>query len=170
MRRATGQSLRCVSSAVCRPCLPFIFTRRWHYVYKGILLGTPNREPQEYTRNVMEYKDPGRYIPIIYLLHSWGSRFGVPSKVPLVYAWALSSPIACTFYKEEVYALVERMWISMGSRTCRFSRITLTCRLVLPPKGSQNLMLPSRVYRSCLIRISVGIRRRTSYWRRQELT
>ena len=31
----------------------------------------------------MEYKDPGRYIPIIFLLHSWGSLFGVPSKVPL---------------------------------------------------------------------------------------
>ena len=27
----------------------------------------------------MEYKDPGRYIPIIYLLYSWGSQFGVPS-------------------------------------------------------------------------------------------
>ena len=45
---------------------------------KGTLLGTPNREPQEYSRNIMEYKDPGRYIPIIYLLYSWGSRFGVP--------------------------------------------------------------------------------------------
>ena len=32
----------------------------------------------------MEYKDPGRYIPIIYLLYSWGSLFGVPSRVPLV--------------------------------------------------------------------------------------
>ena len=31
----------------------------------------------------MEYKDPGRYIPIIYLLYSLGSRFGVPSRVPL---------------------------------------------------------------------------------------
>ena len=31
----------------------------------------------------MEYKDPGRYIPIIYLLYSWGSLFGVPSRVPL---------------------------------------------------------------------------------------
>ena len=31
----------------------------------------------------MEYKDPGRYIPIIYLLYSWGSRFGVPSRVLL---------------------------------------------------------------------------------------
>ena len=33
----------------------------------------------------MEYKDPGKYIPIIYLLYSWGSRFGVPSRVPLYY-------------------------------------------------------------------------------------
>ena len=31
----------------------------------------------------MEYKDPGRYILIIFLLYSWGSLFGVPSKVPL---------------------------------------------------------------------------------------
>ena len=31
----------------------------------------------------MEYKDPGRYIPIIYLLYSWEPRFGVPSRVPL---------------------------------------------------------------------------------------
>ena len=28
--------------------------------FKGTLLGTPNREPQEYSRNIMEYKDPGR--------------------------------------------------------------------------------------------------------------
>ena len=50
---------------------------------KGTLLGTPNREPQEYIRNIMEYKDPGRYIPIIYQLYSWGSLFGVPRRVPL---------------------------------------------------------------------------------------
>ena len=31
----------------------------------------------------MEYKVPVRYIPIIYLLYSWGSLFGVPSRVPL---------------------------------------------------------------------------------------
>ena len=30
----------------------------------------------------MEYKDPNKYIPIIYLLYSGGSRFGVPSRVP----------------------------------------------------------------------------------------
>ena len=51
---------------------------------KGTLLGTPNREPSEYSRNIMEYKDPGRHIPIIHLLYSWGSRFGVPSSVPLL--------------------------------------------------------------------------------------
>ena len=50
---------------------------------KGTLLGAPNREPQEYSRNIMEYKDPGRYIPIIFLLYSWGSLFGIPSRVPL---------------------------------------------------------------------------------------
>ena len=52
--------------------------------FKGTILGTPNREPQEHSRNIMEYKDPGRYIPIMYLLNSWGSQFGVPnSRVPL---------------------------------------------------------------------------------------
>ena len=51
-------------------------------LFKGILLGTPNREPQQYSRNIMEYEDPGRYIPIIYLLSSWGSRFGVPTPNP----------------------------------------------------------------------------------------
>ena len=33
----------------------------------------------------MEYKDPGRYIPVMFLLYSWGSLFGIPSKVPLLY-------------------------------------------------------------------------------------
>ena len=37
------------------------------------------RQPQEYSRNVMQSKDPCRYIPIIFILYSWGSRFGVPS-------------------------------------------------------------------------------------------
>ena len=50
--------------------------------YKGTLLGTPNREPQDYNRSVIEVKDPGRYIPIIFLLYSWGSLFGVPNKDP----------------------------------------------------------------------------------------
>ena len=35
--------------------------------FKGTLLGTPNREPQEYSRNIIEYKDPGMYIPTIFL-------------------------------------------------------------------------------------------------------
>ena len=51
---------------------------------KGTLMGTPNREPQEYSRNIIECKDPGRYIPVIFLLYSSGSLFGVPSKVPLM--------------------------------------------------------------------------------------
>ena len=46
-------------------------------------MGTPNREPQEYGRNIIVYKDPGRYIPIIFLLYSWGSLFEVPINVPL---------------------------------------------------------------------------------------
>ena len=54
------------------------------------LLGTPDREPQEYSRNIVEYKDPGRCIPIIYLLYSWSSRFGVPSRVPLLVGMVLS--------------------------------------------------------------------------------
>ena len=51
--------------------------------FKGTLLGTPDREPQEYTRNVMEFKDPGRHIPIKFQLYSWGSLFEVPKNVPL---------------------------------------------------------------------------------------
>ena len=47
-------------------------------------MGTPNREPREYSRNIVEYKDPGKYTPILFLLYSWGSVFGAPVKVPLV--------------------------------------------------------------------------------------
>ena len=45
-------------------------------------MGTPNREPQEYSRNVIEYKDPGRHIPILFLVYFRGFLFGVPIKVP----------------------------------------------------------------------------------------
>ena len=34
----------------------------------------------------MEWKEPGRYIPIMFLPYSWGSLFGVPSKVPVFYS------------------------------------------------------------------------------------
>ena len=57
---------------------------------KGTLMETPNREPQEYSSNRIKFKDPSRYIPIIFLLfptifllYSWGFLFGVPMKVPL---------------------------------------------------------------------------------------
>ena len=53
-------------------------------IIKAALVGTPSREPQEYNRHIMEDKDPGRYIPTIILLYSWGSLFGVPNKVPLL--------------------------------------------------------------------------------------
>ena len=58
---------------------------------KGTLLGTPHRAPQEHSRNITEYKDPGGYIPIIFLLYSWGSLFGVRSKVPLKGEWGSGS-------------------------------------------------------------------------------
>ena len=36
-------------------------------------MGTPNREPQEYSRNIIECKDPDRYIPIIFVNVGRGS-------------------------------------------------------------------------------------------------
>ena len=74
----------CKDRIVIEPLyIPGVLKATFQKSCKGTLLGTPNREPQEYSRNIMEYKDPGWYIPIIYLLYSWGSLFGVPSRVPL---------------------------------------------------------------------------------------
>ena len=50
---------------------------------KGTLLGTPNREPQEYSRYIIGIYLPGSLCSIIFLLYSWGSLFGAPSRVPL---------------------------------------------------------------------------------------
>ena len=47
-------------------------------VQNRVRLGTSKWEPQECSRNIVEYKDPGRYIPIMFLLYSWGSLFGGP--------------------------------------------------------------------------------------------
>ena len=45
-------------------------------------MGTPNKEPQEYS--IIEYQEPGKYIPIIiFLLYFWGSLFGVPVRILL---------------------------------------------------------------------------------------
>ena len=41
-------------------------------------------EPQEYNRNITGIYLPGSLYSIIFLLYSWGSLFGVPSKVPLI--------------------------------------------------------------------------------------
>ena len=52
----------------------------------GSISKRSNRNPKqgtpEYNRNIIEHEDPGRYIPVVFLLYSWGSLFGVPSKVP----------------------------------------------------------------------------------------
>ena len=48
-----------------------------HRQYKGTLLGTPHRENQEYGWNVMICNDPGRYIPMLFLLYSC---LGFPKK------------------------------------------------------------------------------------------
>ena len=45
--------------------------------------GNPKEGTQEYRRNMMEYNDPERYNPIIFLLYSWGSLFGVPTQTLL---------------------------------------------------------------------------------------
>ena len=51
---------------------------------KGTLLGTPKREPQEYSRYIIGIYLPGSLYSIIFLLYSCGSLFGVPSRVPLM--------------------------------------------------------------------------------------
>ena len=58
----------------------------WDDVFKGTLLGTPNWEPQEYSRYIIGIYLPGSLYAIIFLLYSWGSLFGVPIRVPLVLA------------------------------------------------------------------------------------
>ena len=45
---------------------------------KGTLLGTPN------SRYIIGIYLPGSLYSIIFLLYSWGSLFGVPSRVPLL--------------------------------------------------------------------------------------
>ena len=49
---------------------------------KGTVLGTPNREPQKYSRYIIGIYLPGSLYSIIFLLYSWDSLFGVPSRVP----------------------------------------------------------------------------------------
>ena len=44
-------------------------------------MGTPNREPQEYSRNIIEIHLPGSLYSIIFLPYSLGSLFGVPTAV-----------------------------------------------------------------------------------------
>ena len=54
-------------------------------------MGTPNREPQEYSRSITGIYLPGSSYSIIFLLYSWHSLFGVPIKNPVFMHeyWAL---------------------------------------------------------------------------------
>ena len=47
-------------------------------------MGTPNREPQEYSRYIIGIYLPGSLYSITFLLYCWGFLFGVPMKVPLM--------------------------------------------------------------------------------------
>ena len=51
---------------------------------KGTLLGTPNRELQEYSRNIIGIYPPGSLYSLLVLLYSWGSLFGVPIRTLLL--------------------------------------------------------------------------------------
>ena len=68
------------------------------YYIKGTLLGTPNREPREYSRNIMEYQDPGRYIRVIFLHYVLGVPcLGIPVK-SLYYVRNVPKPLATLPY------------------------------------------------------------------------
>ena len=43
-------------------------------VNKGTLMGTPNMEPQEYSRNIIGIYLPESLYSIKFLLYSWGSH------------------------------------------------------------------------------------------------
>ena len=59
---------------------------------KGTLLGTPNREPQEYSRKIIGNYLTGSLCSIIFLLYSWGSLFGVPIRALLTIIHITSQP------------------------------------------------------------------------------
>ena len=52
-------------------------------------MGTPNEEFQICSRNK---KEPGRYVPFIFLLYSWGSLFGDPSRTLLAFSLSSLNP------------------------------------------------------------------------------
>ena len=47
---------------------------------EGTLLGTPNSQAQDYSRNIIGIYLPGSLYSIIFLLYSSGSLFGVPMR------------------------------------------------------------------------------------------
>ena len=49
---------------------------------EGTLMGTPNRQPQDYRREYHRDIPTWVLIPVVFLLQSWGSLFGVPIEAP----------------------------------------------------------------------------------------
>ena len=68
-------------------------------------MGTPNREPQEYGRNIVRICLPGSLYSFIFLLYSWGSLFGVPSKVALLCRVGLGFRVSAAGFFCEVQGL-----------------------------------------------------------------
>ena len=94
-RVARGINVTCLLELILGPVAirvsTFLHSRRYFsaMLIIGTLklhreLGTPNREPQEYSRNIILICLPGSST--IFLLYSWGSLLGVPNKTLLLTA------------------------------------------------------------------------------------
>ena len=78
-------------------------------------------EPQEYR---IEYQDPGRHIPILFLVYSWGSLFGIPGKVPFpkharLTIVKVSTPAVATVpthHKVRQYGLRFKFWVTLNPK------------------------------------------------------
>ena len=83
---------------------------------KETLMGTSNRQPQEYSRNIIGIYLPGSLYTIIFLLYSWGSLFGVPIKVPLVFKYLPKASNQNTVAREGSFFFFVTVWTSPESR------------------------------------------------------
>ena len=74
------------------PPRPFIPPGTCKYFFRDFN-GNPNTDPQEHSKNIIENKDTGRYIPIIFLPYSWGSLFGAPISTLLKLNFGVQSQV-----------------------------------------------------------------------------
>ena len=77
---------------------------------KEILLGTPNRKPREYSGNVIGIYLPGSLYSMKFLLHSWGSLFGVPIKVSLDVGQLWLKAFRALLWHLRMYFFVRTAW------------------------------------------------------------